>query len=103
MTNPLEQRARDVLADELDRAGDHEAARGVRNGSIELAAMASLRAMQAYADQRVKEALAAAANVAREKYRGHGHSMRTARAYNYEHAGKSIAAAIESLPTGEKP
>lgn len=36
------------------------------------------------------------AEVARGKYQGHGRTFKTERAMNYEHAGRTIAAAIEA-------
>lgn len=44
-------RAREVLAEALDNHGDRSAARGVRNGSIELGCMAAIEAMIAFSDE----------------------------------------------------
>lgn len=44
-----EERARELFAQALDKRGDHSAARGVRNGSIELGCMAVIDAMLAFA------------------------------------------------------
>ena len=40
------------------------------------------------------DGLRRAAEIAAEKYRGHGRQLRTVRAANYDHAGRNIATAI---------
>lgn len=52
--------------------------------------------VQAFAAHRIA-ALEEAAKVADEQYRGHGQTLGTARAHNYEHAALLIASQIRNL------
>lgn len=74
------------------------------HGGLWPAAFARHRQQSILAYEAERAALVeAAAQVAEQYYAGHGQAMQTTRAYNYEHAGKSIAAAIRAALQGAKP
>lgn len=81
----------DEISALLDHVGIGQVADLIRDGEYD-----EHEATLAFAAHRIA-ALEEAAKVADEKYRGHGQTLGTARAHNYEHAALLIASQIRNL------